>query len=740
VDTSSTPATLKQRNSANNAWITIGQLDTANLGLIPAGSGSIVNADVNASAGIVASKLSFTQSGTGAVARTVDGKLKDAVSVKDFGAVGDGVANDTAEFQAAIDYAATLVALTADDNTFQRVCTVYVPEGTYLVDTINLKPGVMLVGNGANSTILKHTGGNTACIRAGVYLTGTPSSDYKFLGGVKHLTVYGVKDPTWTSWIIAAMIGKTHQTTHGIQCDGAYADFTIENVDVLYCRFGVWIDRSWTINLRNVRATRCSTTGCQIFGSNLAEVHKCTFQLNGGVGLDINRQDQAAGEFPKCMRIDSCDFEYNIDWGFKANDVLLMTLENNYFEINGMRNQTASPTTNGECLIRGNSANTIANIFGNLFNTLTVYASGIDSLYVESCEKVSIVGNVFSNEKKQNSLVRFGINTGQVYVENNKLYGNGSIHGGTTVLLDKGCRAQITSNSSPTGRKNLLLNGSLQSWQRSTSSSILGAWSADNITTFNWSGGTLTFARQTFNSNQTDVPGYPKYFGRLTLSGGTSNDWGLYLQPKEGIFLPKGTEVAISFWIRSSVVGQVGVNLYRIFPGGTNLNNTETLIDAGTDWQFVSVNYVLYQDISQTSVSAGNRLEAYINPKFTSGYIDVANIQIEAGSMPTSIDKYTDEEMLAMCRQLIMKSTANNGVGLMGNVTNGSTYYGRVNFPVTMRNVPTMRFGSTWVNTSGFDTNSFAVTNVDRDGFNFSLAANTTGPARAEIDYDAEGY
>jgi hypothetical protein len=47
----------------------------------------------------------FIQTGTGAIQRTVESKLKDVVSVKDFGAVGDGVADDTAAFQAA--YAAT---------------------------------------------------------------------------------------------------------------------------------------------------------------------------------------------------------------------------------------------------------------------------------------------------------------------------------------------------------------------------------------------------------------------------------------------------------------------------------------------------------------------------------------------------------------------------------------------------------------------------------------------------------
>ena len=46
----------------------------------------------------------FTQTGTGAIQRTVENKLKDTVSVKDFGAVGDGITNDAVAIQTALNY------------------------------------------------------------------------------------------------------------------------------------------------------------------------------------------------------------------------------------------------------------------------------------------------------------------------------------------------------------------------------------------------------------------------------------------------------------------------------------------------------------------------------------------------------------------------------------------------------------------------------------------------------------
>jgi hypothetical protein len=69
-------------------------------------AGGLIGTYDNISASIPsASLITYTPPFTGSVATTVQNKLAQSVSVKDFGAVGDGVVDDTAAFNAAIAWA-----------------------------------------------------------------------------------------------------------------------------------------------------------------------------------------------------------------------------------------------------------------------------------------------------------------------------------------------------------------------------------------------------------------------------------------------------------------------------------------------------------------------------------------------------------------------------------------------------------------------------------------------------------
>lgn len=92
--------------------------------------------------------VGFLQAGTGAVQRTVQSKLRDVVSVKDFGAVGDGVADDTAAIQNAVN------AVYAAGGGIVRI-----PEGSYLISSqIDCYKGsarrIKIVGDGQNATYI----------------------------------------------------------------------------------------------------------------------------------------------------------------------------------------------------------------------------------------------------------------------------------------------------------------------------------------------------------------------------------------------------------------------------------------------------------------------------------------------------------------------------------------------------------------------------------------------------------
>lgn len=102
-------------------------------------------------------RINFLQVGTGAITRTGESKFQDVINVRDFGATGDGVTDDTAAIQAAIDSIDT-AELTLTGG------VVYIPRGEYIISsTIYIRnsevtehlASVTIRGDGIHNTIIK---------------------------------------------------------------------------------------------------------------------------------------------------------------------------------------------------------------------------------------------------------------------------------------------------------------------------------------------------------------------------------------------------------------------------------------------------------------------------------------------------------------------------------------------------------------------------------------------------------
>ena len=209
--------------------VTVGDVETVTSTMIA--SGTIIDADVNISGAINATKLNFLQTGTSAVARTVDSKLKDVVSVKDFGAVGDGVADDTAAIQAAIN------AALASPKAFE----VFFPSGEYLVSaplTIGFRSGA-----GAGQIFLKLRGVGPAGNARGFYPATVDGSTIKAAAGFTGSYVLGhVRTPS----------------TYGFQ------GIEIEGISVnanSVANHGIYIDNPVGVTLARVNVYRALNTG-----------------------------------------------------------------------------------------------------------------------------------------------------------------------------------------------------------------------------------------------------------------------------------------------------------------------------------------------------------------------------------------------------------------------------------------------------------------------------------------------
>jgi hypothetical protein len=123
--------------------------------------------------------VSYNEGSTGAVTRSVEAKLQESVSIKDFGAVGDNTTDDTIAIQAALD----------SGN------SIYIPKGTYKITTaLSVPPNISITGAGAGVAILSFTSVNGLVFQNSSNLAPIAISGFQILGNGTAGT-YGVYVP-----------------------------------------------------------------------------------------------------------------------------------------------------------------------------------------------------------------------------------------------------------------------------------------------------------------------------------------------------------------------------------------------------------------------------------------------------------------------------------------------------------------------------------------------------------------
>jgi hypothetical protein len=203
--------------------------------------------------------VGYTPAGTGAVATTVQDKLRESVSVLDFGAVGDGIADDSPAFR---------LAITASKN-------IFVPSGTYLIGSnIDVTTSATFVGEGVQDTYI-HRGYSPAQDYEGIFAFGDGAS----ASGIRNMTLLSKTGQTGGCLV---SIKPTSAGTLGLyRFDNV--DFTTDGTSTH--AYTIYMDgtakTSTPIGIRGVDFTACNVFGGSISTMLIKGVLKFSF-VGGG--------------------------------------------------------------------------------------------------------------------------------------------------------------------------------------------------------------------------------------------------------------------------------------------------------------------------------------------------------------------------------------------------------------------------------------------------------------------------
>ena len=293
------------------------------------------------------------------------------------------------------------------------------------------------------------------------------------------------------------------------------------------------------------------------------------------------------------------------------------------------------------------------------------------------------------------------------------------------------------ADSAVHGRRNLIINGSMQVAQRgATATTSAGFQNVDRFQS-NSSQATITRSQQTLSSGDPYDDGFRKFYRlQVTSASSNTNSYAEIHQPMEGQnivhsgwdYTSTSSKITLSFWARSSLAGTYYI-MYRIVGSSERRRNGAFTLAADT-WTKVTFTtagnsgLTINNDNTRefdvfivphygTSFTGGEEVsttdwydrnsqgDAYL-PNFAQNWANTANatfdvtgVQLEVGDKATPFEHRSFAEELALCQRYhYRRDITIYDVAAMGGVqsTNRGAYL--LHIPVAMRAKPSCSQGS----------------------------------------------
>ena len=277
--------------------------------------------------------------------------------------------------------------------------------------------------------------------------------------------------------------------------------------------------------------------------------------------------------------------------------------------------------------------------------------------------------------------------------------------------------------------RNKIINGNFDIWQRGTSlaSGTGGRYLADRFTNGS-AGTTCTAAQSAFALGQTDVPNEPEYYisTAVTSAAGASNNATLH-QHIESVKSCAGKTVTLSFYAKSNASRNIAVELYQNFGTGgspsTSVSIPAGLVALTTSWQKFTVTVNVPSISGKVLGTAGNdSLVVYFwfdagssnssrasSLGQQSGTFDIAQVQLEEGSVATPFELRPIGTELALCQRYYYNSGPVFWPMYADNFVSATGRFLTVFLPVTMRASPAV--------TGTVNAGTYSTGNVTQTGY-----------------------